>query len=217
MVTIVAGCAYIGLSLLSYLMDMSYPYEVIFTLMYAFPLYAYARRKKILWTSLFTIQALGIVGRYVVSTVVVLNGYCKVTPISMNIPIIKQMCGVVTIMTWLVWLTIAAYTTYNITKLSIGKAKVLTDVTENKNIIRSTNILSVTSVITIINLLVTVKAYSLSDYAIHIIVFEMIVILISMETFMEQSNMIRRYKEKLITKSDLKVTVVDLDKEDESE
>lgn len=217
MITIVAGCAYIGLSLLSYLMDMSNPYEVIFTLMYTFPLYAYARRKEVLWTSLFTVQTLGIIGRYIVSTTVVLNGYCSVAPISMSIPVIKQMCGVVTIIVWIIWLTIVAYTAYNTTKLSVGKAKLITDITENKSIIRSTNVLSVTSVITIINLLVAVKAYSLSDYVLHIIVFEMVVILISVGTFFEQSNMIRCRKEKLILKSDLKVTIVDLDKEDKSE
>lgn len=200
MISIVMLCMYIGFSLLTYLMSMMQGWELIFTLMFAFPVWYYARRHKVLWNVLFLVQTLALTLRIGVCTVVAYKVGGITPPITMDITIIQQFCGVTAIVGWLIWLVCTAVTLLSTVKSRVKKHNTISSLERDRDIIHATNLFSVTTVIVIIDMVVATQAYALNDYYKNTITFIAIVIAIAIAVYMSQVSMIRAKKEEIIVK-----------------
>lgn len=200
MISIVMLCMYIGFSLLTYLMSMMQGWELIFTLMFAFPVWHYARRHNVLWNILFLVQTLALTLRIGVCTVVAYKVGGITPPITMDITIIRQFCGVTAIVGWLIWLVCTAVTLLSTVKSRVKKHNTISSLERDRDIIHATNLFSVTTVIVIIDMVVATQAYTLNDYYKNTITFIAIVIAIAVAVYMAQVSAIRAKKEEIIVK-----------------
>lgn len=217
MISIVMLCVYIGFSLLTYLMSMMQGWELIFTLMFAFPVWYYARRHNVLWNVLFLVQTLALTLRIGVCTVVAFKVGGITPPITMDITLIRQFSGVTAIVGWLVWLICTAVALLSTVKCKVRKHETIKSLEHDRDIIHATNLFSVTTVIVIIDMVVATQAYALNDYYKNTITFIVVVIAIAIAVYMAQVSTIRAKKEEIILKEKNRddLEIIDL-AEDES-
>lgn len=200
MISIVMLCVYIGFSLLTYLMSMLQGWELIFTFMFALPVWCYAKKHNVLWNVLFLVQTLALTLRIGVCTVVAYKVGGITPPITMDITLIRQFCGVTTIIGWLIWLMCIAVTLLSTVKFRVKKHDTISSLECDRDIIHATNLFSVTTVIVIIDMVIATQAYALNDYYKNTITFIAIVIAIAIAVYMAQVSTIRSRKEEIIVK-----------------
>jgi hypothetical protein len=206
MFSVVSFVFFMGAALLAYLSNMLYAWELIFVFVLCVPIYWYTKRDKHVYGFLFATQTISIVTRFLVCARITALLDLE-TPISIETSIIRQFSGVVSILSWLVWLTYVGIVNIQTAKAQVAKLNDMDTVNRDKTMIRATNLFSTTGVTVIVLLMVSLQAFNLNNYVLNIMLFEVIVVCAAIGVYMMQATIIRKRKEEIAV-SDMKAESV---------
>lgn len=196
---LIFSCFFIGINLLLYSMQMMQGWELIFTAMYCFPIYCYGKHRYKVWSTLFGVHTLFALLRLVVCTYIGLNFEAVPRPIVFDTTIIRQFCGIVMIVSWIVWLIVMGiFFLYTTSKRVVEYTTDIEGLNNDKDIIHATNMFVVTVVITFINMIVAVQSYALNLQSVHILAQILFIVIVSMCFMIASSDTVRTRKEKIL-------------------
>lgn len=217
MITISMFCIYTGLCLLAYLMNMLCGWELIFTALFLFPIYTYAKSNKAVTDIFLNLQTTMLIARYAVSTILAFNVQGVTLPISMDETLIKQFAGVVMITGWFIWLAVTGLYVYVTAKSQGAKCNTIKELENSKPIIHATNLFSVTVVIDITLVVVAGQAYELNEHWRNLFVFVIVAVIVAIAVYAMQIDIIRERKEQIILAEKDDLVMIDLDEESDIE
>ena len=199
--TFLLGMLFFVVSALAYITSMLAGWELSIIMVMAFPILAYARRNPKVHNIYLLMTILYSGGRFIMNHIAVnctdLKSVLK-PPLNINNTIVLQLAGFSCVIAVILYFAIIFITTIITVKDEIHSCNTIEEISKNSKVIRLNNLFSCNMFINIVVMFLFIPLYSLQDYWLHIVIFVIILISVSVSYYMLEIDSIRRRKEEIL-------------------
>lgn len=195
MIGVIMACVLVVVAFILYSLSTFDLVELVFLMSFTLPIIVYAKNNAHIWGCYFFVQAVTLVSRVPICTAVAAKIHTTYEPITIHNQVFLQIAGLTMIIGWFIWLLCTGVIVMGTCRSKLDMCDNVDELKGDMTIYRANCILGLTATLIVVQLVLSLAAYSLINFSENIVIFIVLAIVVAIGIYKHEVNIINEKRQ----------------------